>query len=123
MEYWKESMSWPLQHDWDGRNIKHLGLNGLMPSGKLLVRQPMPEWGVTFVTVGSHDTDPFAAQDVRMTNDDITTIRNSLKAWRNVAHSFRRGGLQTEWEEAKMALEALDRVEEELKPRQTEMDI
>lgn len=50
-----------------------------------------------------------------MISDDITIIRDSLRKWRNVAHSLRRGGLQTEWEEAKRALEALDRVEQVVK--------
>ena len=81
------------------------------------------ERGIILKPMGSHDTDPFAAQDTRLVADDIKTIRESLKAYRNIARQFRYGGLRWEWENAKKALEALDRIEKELKPKQTEMDI
>jgi hypothetical protein len=50
--------------------------------------------------------------------EDIALIRVSLKAWRNLAWGFRYGGLYRELEQALQALEALNRVEEELGVKQ-----
>jgi len=49
---------------------------------------------------------------------DIEAIRDALKVWCRFAYDNRWGGLYDDWMQAKKSLEALERIEHRLGPRQ-----
>ena len=55
--------------------------------------------------------------------DDIALIRRTLEAHRRVANQLKWGGWYKHWEGAKAALEALKRIEADVKDRQMQLPI
>ena len=52
---------------------------------------------------------------------DVEIIRDALKAWHRFTYDSRWSGLYGSWRQAKKALEALERIEHRLGPRQLKL--
>jgi len=55
--------------------------------------------------------------------NDITTIRTALTAAKTVAYAHKQGGLHKLWPQLKEALEALDRIEQQVATTQMPMQL